>query len=356
MGERNDVNTNSSGLNISLHIHQSEESNVLGHPKYINYEINAATKSADPNQAPLPYFTDALLGLSAYNLSLRCQDYSASSEEERLVSNLWQGLEPMHEIYNRSFQRIKLLLHNKLSIPSEAELKFEKSMNEILRSSCKSDGIDLVELLHLIDSLDYLETKRNQPFLFDTNIHFSNSTMDVLHTLNSLLYNLRALTAIYYNSKRKEPLYESLHLDSIKDYFHAPDLLTNDTMLCHQFIQLKQKGQLTGGGEIHLEKGFKTFLPHSYQLIQSLPESFFTNQNSEQLEQSIYSFQIDWLLGTPSGLLYRIREELNGLREGYEQTFWPELINTEAEEVVSVLHVNCLLSAIHIQQLCEVAA
>lgn len=90
--------------------------------------------------------------------------------------------------------------------------------------------------------------------------------------------------------------------------------------------------------------------------MQCLPESFFLNQSAEQLEQSLYSFQIDWLLGTPAGLLYRIREELNGLREGYEQTFWPELQHAEAEDSISILHVNCTLSAKHIQQLSESAA
>ena len=33
--------------------------------------------------------------------------------------------------------------------------------------------------------------------------------------------------------------------------------------------------------------------------------------------------QMDWLLGSASGLLFKIREELYGLKEGYDRIFWP---------------------------------
>ncbi len=349
---------NSNGLDIRLHIQQSETAKVLGHPTLLKYEINSSGFTQQPFQAPLPYFTDALLGLSAYKLTLHSKEYSSNTEEEDAVTQLWQGLEPLHEVYQRSFQRVKSLLQfstNNKS-PSEFEQKLEQGIADILKTSCNDNEIDFMELSSLLDCIDYFETKRHKPLLFDLQLQLPTATMEQLHTLNSVLYNLRALTAIYYNSHRKESLYETLHLDNVKDYFHAPDLLTNDTLLCHQFLTLKKKGEITGTGEGTLEKAFKNYLPHSYQLVQCLPESFFLNQSAEQLEQSLYSFQIDWLLGTPAGLLYRIREELNGLREGYEQTFWPELQHAEAEDSINILHVNCTLSAKHIQQLSESAA
>lgn len=353
MGGILNMEDSSRGLDIRLHIQQSSTAKVLSHPTFLSYEITPSPHTQNEVHPPLPYFTDALLGLSAYKLTLYSKDFSHSSEEENVVNQLWQGLEPLYEVYQRSFQRISPLLHSAQKSPSDFEIKLDQGIAEILNNGCTSEGIDFVELSGILDCIDYFETKRHCPLLFDLNLKLPSITLERLHALNSVLYNLRALSAIYYNSNRKESLYETLHLDNVKDYFHAPDLLTNDTLLCHQFLTLKKNGSFREGssGLETLDKSFKNYLPHSYQLLQSLPESFFSNQTPEQLEQSLYSFQIDWLLGTPAGLLYRIREELNGLREGYDQTFWPELQHTEVEVPISILHVNCTLSAKHIQQL-----
>jgi hypothetical protein len=224
-----------------------------------------------------------------------------------------------------------------------------------MRSACKGNGINLTEFHSLIDSLNFFETKRSHPLLFDTQLQLSPATMNILHTLYSLLYNLRALTAVHYNSLRKDTLYESLQIDSVKDYFHAPDLLTNESMLYYHYLSLRKNGLLTGASLDSLGQAFRNFLPHSHYLVNCLPEEFFTQQNTEMLEQSLYTFQIDWLLGTPAGLLYRLREELIGLKEGYDQTFWPELHSELSEEPINTLHVKCILGADHIRQLSEVA-
>ena len=110
------------------------------------------------------------------------------------------------------------------------EKNFEKSLFEILKASCTPKGTNINEILQLIPTLNNLEEKRSHPLLFDTQLQFSDSTIGILHTIYSLLYNLRALTAINYNALCNDTIYETLQIDSVKDYFHAPDLLTNDTM------------------------------------------------------------------------------------------------------------------------------
>lgn len=341
------------GLAIRLHIHHSDSSKVLGHPHLLVSELEAIQDHPENPYAPLPYFTDAIVGLSAFKLLVHSKE-SLSSNEEALAALLWQKLEPMHEVYHRSFYRIKTLLATK-SMDPISEMNFEQSLRDIVKSACTNEGTYLNELTNLIDSINYLETKRSHPLLFDTKLQLSNSSLSILHTLYSLLYNLRALTAIHYNGNRKDNLFETLQIDSVKDYFHAPDLLTNESMLYYKFIQYRQETQSGIIKDDSMIQAFKAYLPHSHYLVTSLPEDFFTKQSSESLEQSLYTFQIDWLLGSPAGLLYRVREELIGLKEGYEHTFWPELHSDVNPEPASTLHVNCILGPEHIRQLSEAA-
>ncbi len=337
-------------LDIRLEIQYAENSKIIGCPLQLNTHINLSQEPEGHPYAPLPYFTDALLGLSAYKILRNIKEGNPSTKENQLISQLWQGLEPLYEVYQRSHQRVHPLLHTKPSFQqTELEKSLEQSLIEILKQSCSSESIQLDALLNFIDSINYFESKRSQPLLFDTQLHLSEVGLNTLHTLNSLLCNLRAISAIYYNSKRKEVLYESLHIDSVKDYFHAPDLLTNETMLYYQFLKACKQKPSDESLKNSLTKAFRNHLPHSHYLVHALPEKFFTNQSSELLEQSLYTFQIDWLLGSPAGLLYRIREELIGIKEGYENTFWPELQNEESEEPTLTLHVNCVLNPIHLK-------
>lgn len=342
-----------SALAIRMQIRLEENDSVLGLPRFLETEIQSVKEDQENPYAPLPYFTDAIVGLSASKLLIHAQE-SLSSNNEALAALLWQRLEPLHEVYFRSHQRVKHLLHQK-STSSMEEQQFENSFWEILKMSCDAEGTNLQELTGLIDSLNFFESKRAKPLLFDTTLTLSSSTMSALHTLYSLLYNLRGLMAVHYNSKHRDSIYENLQIDNVKDYFHAPDLLTNESMLYYHFKSLQKAGSLSGQSVESLGQAFRNFLPHSHYLVSCLPEDFFTQQGQELLEQSLYTFQIDWLLGSPAGLLYRLREELIGLKEGYENTFWPELYNEKSEEALGSLQINCLLGSTHIRHVSEAA-
>ena len=41
-----------------------------------------------------------------------------------------------------------------------------------------------------------------------------------------------------------------------------------------------------------------------------------------ELEEALYLVQMDWLLDSESGLLFKIREEVFALEQGYEKIFW----------------------------------
>lgn len=347
-------NNHNTCLSIRLNIHFREGMSAVGRPGLLETEIKTSEQPQEIGPlAPMPYFTDALVGLSAYKLLVHSKD-SLSSNEEALAALLWQRLEPMHEVYYRASQRIQQWLGSK-STNAQAELIFEQEFRDILRTACSSEGTKIHDLLPLIEALNQMETRRSHPLLFDTKIQLTASTINILQTLHSLLYNLRAISAIHYNTHRADPLFDGLQLDTVKDYFHAPDLLTNESMLYYH-IQ-SHLGASNSERKTHnwINDAFLSYLPQSHFLVNALPEEFFANKGREQLEQDIYTFQIDWLLGSPAGLLYRLREELIGLREGYDQTFWPELQNEIVSEPTASLAVNCILDSEHIRQLSDVA-
>lgn len=349
MTTRSRYSDQNTGLGIQLHLHFDDAHKALGRPSLLETELSPVEETESLNLAPMPYYTDALVGLSAYKLLVHSKE-QPSSNEEAIAALLWERIEPMHEVYHRSHQRLRELLNSELA-SSKSESTFEIQLKEIVKNSCSAKGTHLGALLELLNSIQQLEMKRVQPLLFDTQLHLSSSALSILHTIYSLLYNLRALTAIQYNAGSADPLYDGLQIDSIKDYFHSPELLTNDTLLYHHLLVLKMNGKLSRPGDDSLTQAFVTYLPHTHFLLTRLPETFFINKEHDQLENELYQFQVDWLLGTPAGLLYRIREELIGLREGYQHTFWPELQNDEAKEPLSILHIQCALGSEHIKHL-----
>ena len=49
----------------------------------------------------------------------------------------------------------------------------------------------------------------------------------------------------------------------------------------------------------------------------------------EALEQELYDLCCAWLYNTDAGLLHRTGVELEGIADGYENTFWPQLQEAE---------------------------
>lgn len=73
-----------------------------------------------------------------------------------------------------------------------------------------------------------------------------------------------------------------------------------------------------------MAKAFQKYSHNACHLIDHLPESFLNALNPVDLEEALYLVQMDWLLASPSGLLFRIREELFGLQEGYTKVMWKD--------------------------------
>lgn len=309
-------------------------------PQKIQFWQEDQFKNAQPEE-PFHYFSDALVGLSLVHLNQNLKNpFSGPKMNFSFCHEAWLALEPHHELFERSQPRINALRYHLKS--SEAPLieYFERNFTETLDSALHPWGVDLVHLCHLVEAIDYMETKMSQPLLYNFHLKFSRPVLEKLHHLHSMLFSLRSLVAIDYNAHSQDPAHEACKVDSITDYLSKAEYVVNDALLYYTFK--KQKDRMKPDACEAMEKAFKTYSHNGYCLIEALPKSFLTSMKKEELEETLYIAQMDWLLGTDAGLLFRIREELYGLIEGYEKIFWPDAVGRPLQ-TQSNLSISCKL-------------
>lgn len=314
-------------------------------PRQIHFWKEADFKKSQP-EAPFHYFSDALLGLSLVHLNPHLKNpFAAPKMNFSFVHEAWRALEPHLELFERSQPRVSALReHMKPLAPSVIEY-FERNFTETLDSSIHTWGVDLVHLSHLVEAIDYMETKLATPLLYNFNMKFSKPVVEKLHQLHSLLFNLRSLVALDYNAHTQDATHEACKVDSITDYLSKAEYVANDALLYYQFKKLKE--QMKPEVYSSLEKSFQTLSHNGSQLIESLPKNFLPGMRKEDHEESLYLVQMDWLLGTDAGLLFRIREELYALIEGYEKIFWQDATGRPMQSQ-DHLSVSCLLDLDHL--------
>lgn len=315
-------------------------------PYQIHFWKEEAFKKAQPEQ-PFHYHSDALVGLSMVHLIPDLKNPFSQGKNSPQMNfpfchDAWLSLEPHHELFSRSQARVQALRSQMKPISNAAVEYFERNFTEIFEESIHPWGIDLNHLCHAIEAIEYLETKIESPVLYNFNLKFSKKLTEKMHYLHSLLFNLRSLIALDYNAHIADPTHDACKVDSISDYLAKAEYVANDAILYYQFK--KQKEQMKPECFQTLESNFKTYSHNGYCLIESLPKSFLNSLPTSGLEESLYIAQMDWLLGTDAGLLFRIREELYGIKEGYENIFWPDA-SDRPHQKQSHLSVSCQLGS-----------
>jgi len=314
------------------------ESGSVLRPQKIQFWPEDKFKGAHPEQ-PFHYFSDALIGLSLVHLNQNLKNpFSGPKMNFSFCHEAWLALEPHRELFERSQPRVTALRHHMKSAETPLVEYFERNFTDTLDSALHPWGVDLGHLCHLVEAIDYMETKLGQPLLYNFNLKFSRPIVEKLHYLHSMLFSLRALVALDYNAHSQDAAHEACKVDSITDYLSKAEYVANDALLYHTFK--KQKERMKPEAYETLEKAFKTYSHNGYCLIEALPKSFLSSMKTEELEESLYIAQMDWLLGTDAGLLFRIREELYGIIEGYEKVFWPDAVGRNFQNQ-SNLSVSC---------------
>lgn len=305
--------------------------------------------------APLKYMSDALVGLSFVKLnSFAKSPIFVPHMNYDFVHQAWKHLEPHSELFKRSQERVKTLAP-KSQASAEWVAKFEKSFTESFEACQKPWGIDFAEFETLLNSIAWLESKISSPLLFNFELSFSPAFMEKLHSFYAFLFHMRSLVAVDYNAHVEDPTHESVKVDSIADYFPKAEYVVNDAILYYHFKKLSHpwqnrlRGNVNGDHPVDklfvepLEKTFHKYMHNACALIDQLPESFLGSLNPVELEEALYLVQMDWLLGSPAGLLFRIREEIYGITHGYESIFWHDA-NTDSFHPASALSISVELS------------
>lgn len=315
----------------------------LARPTGLQFWKEARYKGTQPDHA-LHYKSDALVGLAAMHLNSQTKHPFVSPKMNySFCFEAWRALEPHYELFQSTQARVEPLRKYKSPTPEESSWvqKFERQFEEVIAQACSPRGIDFEKLQMVLEVISEFETKSEKSLLYNFSLKFSRPFVEKLQYLHSLLFNVRALVLLDYNAKVNDVAHEGLKIDSVSDYLPRADYTVNDALL---YLSLKSSKPHMPLPVFHqLLSQFHKFSFNGVSLVENLPASFYTSQRENELEQSLYSAQMDWLLGSESGLLFRVREELFGLREGYEEIFYADCqINSMSKE--GLLALNCLVT------------
>lgn len=316
------------------------ESGPFPRPQRIEFWNNKDFNGLAPD-SPFHYKSDALLGLSLYLLNPQWKNQHMPEAPTAVTEDLWKSLEPHHELFLRAQPRVMALRSQLKPVPNARAEEFARIFTETLAAVQDTQKYDLDSLLPLTDAIDQLEVKNARPLLYDFNLQFTPEVRTRMLWLHSVLFHLRTLVAMDYNAYIQDATHEAVRVDSITDYLARAEYVANDALLYWTFKRLRDK--IPASAATPLEEAFLTYSHNGAYLIESLPKSFLSALRADEMTETLYLVQMDWLLGTDAGLLFRLREELYGLSEGYDKVFWPDQVSL-APRATQRLSVQCELS------------
>lgn len=286
-------------------------------------------------QSPFKYFTDAIIGLCYHKMT---EFKQLEPVLAHFTQNAYLTLNPYIELFRKSAPRVQSITKVKPEHRIQIE-NFEIKMTDLWQTLFLNDSLDLTKSLQILDLISDFETQIASPLLYNFSIHFNENFKEKLISFYSLLFHLRSVIAIDYNAYVDDSSIETIKCDSISDYLPKSDYTANDALLFWHFKKLSIPFVSHKDKDIRVEKLFiqpleKYFNQYSHNaccLIEQLPWTFLNSLSHSELEETLHHVQMDWLLGSASGLLFKIREELFGLMEGYDKVFWPETLSLKAK-------------------------
>lgn len=319
---------------------KTERGPILKPIKFEYWDMKKRDKNLKPEK-PLKYMADILLGLSFHKLNpkLYCPVQNSSDIASSDWIEAWNTLDPHHHMFTRARKRVDALKKELPSCFPQPE-KFEKSFMDTLNDSIQEHTMNFKDFWPLLDAITFLESKLSSPLLFNFNLNFSHSFIETCQAFYSFLYHLRSVMTVDYNAHVQDASHEALKLDSIADYLPKSEYVVNDALIYWNFKKLSTPFVSGKTSQVQIEKllvepmkkNFNKYAHNACYLIDQLPESFLKQFHAIDLEEALYLVQMDWLLGSDAGVLFRLREELYGLLNGYEKIFWPDLEGKKSKE------------------------
>lgn len=313
-------------------------------PTSVRFWSSENQKAFKP-EAPFKYMADALVGLSLFKLNSYIKSPVLRPEYSyEKITEAWSQLDPHHHIFDRSNDRLSSIHSNPKATPHEVYAQFEQAFLNAFESIQKPWGLDLSDVGPLLDTVSWLEEKTGEALLFNMDYQWSRPFREKLFSLYSFLHNLRSVVAIDINAHIEDPSHEAVKVDAITDYLPRAEYVVNDALLYWNFKKITQPwahkakspkpdSQVDTLLVEPLDKAFHKFSHNAVRLVKNLPSRFMESLSPVEMEEALYLVQMDWLLGSDAGLLFRIREELFGIQNGYEEIFWQDLDNCSHRKV-----------------------
>ncbi|MFZ3231619.1 MAG: hypothetical protein WA160_15530 [Pseudobdellovibrio sp.] len=320
---------------LKMGIEISTESGAMLRPTSLKVSNLTEKQFSKIPQTPFKYYTDALIGISFHKMT----DYkSLDASQKKFAEAAYNTLNPYVELFRKSSPRMQSFLKLKQNKTIQVE-NFEKNMSDLWFDLFAGDHVDFSKIPKALNLISDFENKTGSPFLYNFSFNFSPGFKEKLICFHSFLFNLRSIFAIDHNAYIEDSSIESVKCDCISDYLPKSDYTVNDALLFLQFKKLSTPFTGHKDKDVRIEKLFvqpleKYFYQYNHNaccLIDQLPPSFLSSLSTTELEETLHHVQMDWLLGSSSGLLFKIREELFGIIEGYDKVFWPETQNIKVK-------------------------
>ncbi len=301
---------------------------------------------------PSAYLSDLLLGVSFLRLNTYCASpLAVPFVDASFAQTVWNECEPHRELFKKSQKRIEALYKETKPVAPALVQQFEKRFCDVLDSIQQPWGYDLRDFTELVGEIEKFESEIGCALIYNLSIKFSPQFEEKLLALDSFLFHLRSVVALDHNAHVSEPAFEAVRVDSVQDYIPRADYVVSDALMYWNFKKLSQPWTHGSKSDVKVEKLFveptmKAFKKHIHNaciLIDQLPQNFLKQFGPENLEEALYLVQMDWLMGSGPGLLFKIREEIYGIEHGYEKVFWHEWQDRDWSQPTA-LKIACELS------------
>ncbi|MYC16933.1 MAG: hypothetical protein F4Y39_24680 [Gemmatimonadetes bacterium] len=295
-------------------------------------------------------------GLAGANLIASILNLGVSVYIAHRINSLHKKMDYLQEIMNRIERKIDYIMTKVDRIDTQvAENNLRHSLEHVLKRSVSLEGVDLNVLATLCHDFDKFTDSLSSPLLLNFGLQLSSDIRNQLQLTYELAYNIRKLAARRYNISVDGDPERIITVDPIGNYFgiFGGDLETLvKTTILHRSVLDKEfveglleflhenRSYMTFGGVSIIKENLRKFLSSEidsfYEIFtewvfldEFLPEDIFKNEAPEEVEQGLYDLGCAWLYKTDAGLLWRTWIELDGIADGYENIFWPKLIEAE---------------------------
>lgn len=292
-------------------------------------------------QPPFKYMNDALIGLTFHKMN----GFKNLTFTDRVFAEQsLKALDPYFELYQKSAAKLKSVTQHIKPEHKLATENFEKSFSDFWNQTITENQISFQFFGKALEIINSFENELGKPFIYNFSVQFSAGFTEKLICFYSLLFHLRTVIALDHNAHVDDSAFESVKCDSITDYLPKADFTVNDAMLYSQFKKLSTPFVAHKDRDVRVEKLFvnpleRAFFQYNHNacaLIDNLPQSFLTSHSQTELEEALHGVQMDWLLGSSTGLMFRLREETYGLIHGYDKVFWHDIASSQNKKSSSL--------------------